>query len=180
MGRYRGSSVSSFESDGFQSDASELVVDDTDPTDVETDSADEEVRRETVLLAEDQELPDEYWRKQHDELNDSDFDGQDYNPDTVVSLDRVEAQWKECVIALVIPPIPFSSQVALTLLTCHRHCKCMGLASTGRLSNLHGQIPLQLLRLVPFSQTEQRREKTTRHEDHKLSRAVLEELSAGL
>lgn len=94
MGRYRGSSVSSFESDGSESDAPGLV-EDTAPTDVETDSADEEVRMETVFLPEDQELPDEHWRKQHDELDDSDFDQEDYDPDTVVMLDRVVAQWKE-------------------------------------------------------------------------------------
>ncbi|KAG9770201.1 hypothetical protein KCU88_g6673, partial [Aureobasidium melanogenum] len=86
--------------------------DDTDPKDVEIDSAGAEVGEDTAFFAEDEELPDEYWRKQHDELNDSDFEEQDYDPNTVVSLDRVKAQWED--IKWPVPEVLYDPSLILS------------------------------------------------------------------
>ncbi len=95
MGRPRQSSVSSFESGTTESDASGGLGDDTDLTDLGSESEDEEPREDIALLEEDRELPDDYWRRRLDQLNEEDFEDEDYHPDTTVALDRVEAQWKQ-------------------------------------------------------------------------------------
>ena len=95
MGCARQSAVSSFESDSSESDISEVSRGDTDLTELDSDSEDREPKRGTTLLEEDQELPDEHWRRQLDQLDEEDFEDEDYHPDTTVALDRVEAQWKQ-------------------------------------------------------------------------------------
>ena len=97
MSRHRRESTPPSEADGSESDASDDLGSDTDPTDIDTDSEDEGYGGGAVWLPEDEELPSEYWRKQHEELHDSEFEAQDYGASTTLALDRIEERWTRLV-----------------------------------------------------------------------------------
>ncbi|CCF42280.1 C2H2 finger domain-containing protein [Colletotrichum higginsianum] len=67
----------------------------TDATDIE------DLDKEAELDVEDQIMlfggnlhPPDYWRRAVEEMNESEFEGQDYSPSTMALLDNVEEQWR--------------------------------------------------------------------------------------
>ncbi|GJD04365.1 C2H2 finger domain-containing protein [Colletotrichum higginsianum] len=68
---------------------------DTDATDAEDLEEDAELDVEDQIKLFGGNLhPPDYWRKAVEDMNDSEFECQDYSPSTTALLDNVEEQWR--------------------------------------------------------------------------------------